>query len=282
MKFSTSNHSLAVTVIGLCLILVFGPAAQSAGSFSDLDIEYSELKVTLDKVLGENKQLHDTLAETRKTLADMRKNLAATNGETDIVQRQTMQMKLRMDALGIDSVSGNGEKLEQRLLTAVNDLRTSAAEKKNLSEVLVRLVETASLYAKTATGASPESRLALETEIRGANAILGMPSLNAVQAPAVASTMTDGMVISVKADLALVVINLGSKQGLKVGTPFQIVRGRKIIGTVRVVDVREKIAGAVIQDLSSEKDQVKVGDLLKVDAQRPISDNFLTTKADEH
>lgn len=267
MKFSTSSQSFAVTVIGLCFMLVYGPAAQSAGSFSDLDIEYSELKVTLDKVLAENKQLRDALAETQKTLAEMRKNLTVSNGETAVFQHQSMQMKLRMDALGIDFVTGNGEKLEQRLLAAVSDLRTSTAEKKNLSEALVRLVEAASLYAKTATVASPQSRLTLETEIRGANAILGISTVNAIQAPAAVATMTDGTVISVEPGLALVVMNLGSKQGVKVGTPFQIVRNDKTIGNVRVVDVREKIAGAVIQNLSSEKEQIKVGDRLKVDAQ---------------
>ena len=282
MHLSTSSQSLAVTVIGLCIILVFGPAAQSAGSFSDLDIEYSELKVTLDKVLGENKQLRDSLAETQRTLTEMRRNLTVSNSETAVFQHQSMQMKLRMDALGIDSVTGNGEKLEQRLLTAVNDLRTSNAEKKSLSEALVRLVEAASLYAKTATVASPQFRLTLETEIRGANALLGVSSSNAAEAPAAAATMSDGTVLSVEPGLALVVMNLGSKQGVKVGTPFQIVRDHKVIGSVRVVDVREKIAGAVIQNLSSEKDQIKVGDILKVDAQRPTSYNLLTTKTDEH
>ena len=268
MNLSTSSQSLAATVIGLCLMLVYGPAAQSAGSFSDLDIEYSELKVTLDKVFGENKQLRDALAESQRTLAEMRKNLTVSNGETAVFQHQSMQMKLRMDALGIDSVTGNGEKLEQRLLAAVNDLRTATAEKKNLSETLIRLVEAASLYAKTATGGSPQSRLTLETEIRSANVILDISSANAIHAPAAVATMTDGTIISVEPGLALVVMNLGSNQGVKVGTPFQIVRNDRMIGSVRVVDVREKIAGAVIQNLSSEKNQIKVGDRLKVDAQQ--------------
>ncbi len=268
MNLSTSSQSLAATVIGLCLMLVLVPAARSAGSFSDLDIEYSELKVTLDKVLGENKQLRDSLAETQRTLAEMRKNLTVSNDEAGVFQHQSMQMKLRMDALGIDSITGNGEKLEQRLLTAVNDLRASNAEKKNLSEALVRLVEATSFYAKTATGTSPQSRLALETEIRGANAVLGISSANAVEAPPAIATMSDATVLSFEPGLALVVMNLGSKQGVKVGTPFQIVRDHKVIGNVRVVDVREKIAGAVIQNLSSEKEQIKVGDRLKVDAQQ--------------
>ena len=73
---------------------------------------------------------------------------------------------------------------------------------------------------------------------------------------------------SLKDDLALVVMNLGSKQGVKVGMPFQVIRGEKIVGSVRVVDVRDKIAGAVVQNLSSEKDRIKVGDRLKVDVQQ--------------
>ena len=74
------------------------------------------------------------------------------------------------------------------------------------------------------------------------------------------------MVISIKEELSLVVANVGQKQGVKVGMPFQVLRGDQLIGTVRVVDARDKIAGAVIQNLTSEKDKIKVGDRLKVDA----------------
>ena len=75
------------------------------------------------------------------------------------------------------------------------------------------------------------------------------------------------MVVDVKDDLALVVANIGEKQGVRVGMPFQIWREDKRIGEVRVVDVRKTICGAVIQSLESEKEPVKTGDRLKVDAQ---------------
>jgi hypothetical protein len=268
MKLSTAGLKFAALVAGLSLISVARLGAQAKGSLSDLDIEYSELKVTLEKVLGENKQLRDALAETQKTLADMRKNLAASSGEGEIFKRQAMELKLRLEALGLETAGGNSGKLEQRLLAAVSDLRVMADEKKQLSEALVRLSEASSLYAKTATNPNPESRLSLEAEIRHASAALGTSSPNAVEGTPVPWTISDGRAISVKDDLALVVMNLGSKQGVKVGMPFQVLRGDKIVGSVRVVDVREKIAGAVIQNLSSEKDRIKVGDRLKVEAQQ--------------
>ncbi len=267
MTLSTFNRKLPTLVAGLCLMLVARPAmAQAGGSLTDLDIEYSELKVTLEKILGENKQLRDALAETAKSLADMRKNLAATSGETEVFKRQSMELKLRMEALGLDLAGGNNARLEQRLLTAVSDLRVTAQERKTLSQALVRLADAAAIYARSATGAPAESRLALESEIRNANKALGLDSGGAADAAPARSTITDALAISVKEELSLVVINLGSKQGVKVGMPFRAIRGDNVIGTVQVVDVREKIAGAVIQNLSSERDPIKVGDRLVVDA----------------
>ncbi len=268
MKFSTRGLKCAALVAGLCLITVARPLVHAEGSLSDLDIEYSELKVTLERILGENKQLREALAETGKSLADMRKSLAATSGETEVFKRQSMELKLRMEALGLDLAGGNNAKLEQRLLAAVSDLRATGQEKKSLSEALARLSDAAAIYAKSATGAPAETRLSLESEIRNANKALGISSSNALDAIPVLSTITDAIAISVKEELSLIIINLGSKQGIKVGMPFRVVRGKTFIGTVQVVDVREKIAGAVIQSLSSERDQIKVGDHLVVDARQ--------------
>jgi hypothetical protein len=266
MKLSTLGLKFAALVAGLGLFTIARSGTPAKGSLSDLDIEYSELKVTLEKVLGENKQLRDALAETQKTLADMRKNLAATSGESEIFKRQAMELKLRIEALGLETAGSNSAKLEQRLLTALSDLRVMAEEKKKLSEAVVRLSEAASIYAKTATGTNADTRLALEAEIRNANLALGLNSPNAIEAAAVPASISDAGVISVKDDLALVVMNLGTQHGVKIGMPFQVIRDQRLIGSVRVVDVREKIAGAYIQNLSSEKDRIQVGDRLKVDA----------------
>jgi hypothetical protein len=253
-------------VAGLCLSLVARPNGRAEGSLSDLDIEYRELKVTLEKVLGENKQLREALAENGKTLDDLRKNLAATSGKTEVFKRQSSEIKLRMEALGLDLAGGNNARLEQRLLTAVSDLRVLTQDKKNVSEALARLSDAASVYARSATGAPAEARLALESEIRNANKALGVESGSAVEASPLPSSVTDGMAISVKDDLSIVVINLGSRQGVKIGMPFRVLRGESVIGKVQVVDVRDKIAAAVIQNLSSEREPIKVGDRLVVDA----------------
>jgi len=265
-KLSTRFPGFTAVVAGLAVVLTSGSGKSADSSLPDLDIEHNELQLTLEKLLGEKKQLHDALSEKEKTLADMRKNLEAVTGESEIFKTQAKELKLRFEALGLDAGSGSASKLEQRLLDAVSKLRGMAEEEKKLSEALVRLSEAAALFAKTSPAGKTDARMTLETELRNARAALGDSSPNAVEATAVPASISDGMAISVKDDLALVVINLGSKQGVRVGMPFQVIRGGRLIGNVRVVDVREKIAGAIVQNLFSEKDQIKVGDHLKVDA----------------
>jgi hypothetical protein len=44
-----------------------------------------------------------------------------------------------------------------------------------------------------------------------------------------------------------------------------------LIATLRVVDVRQKICGAVIQEMDAGKDKIKVGDRLQADARQNVT-----------
>jgi hypothetical protein len=48
-----------------------------------------------------------------------------------------------------------------------------------------------------------------------------------------------------------------------------VMRADELIATLRVVDVRQRICGAVIQEMGSGK--IKVGDRLQVDARQNVS-----------
>jgi hypothetical protein len=79
----------------------------------------------------------------------------------------------------------------------------------------------------------------------------------------------DGSVISVKEEWSFVVGNIGESHGVKIGMPLRVMRGDRKIATLRVVDVRQKICGAVIED--SGKEEIKVGDRIQVDAKPNVS-----------
>lgn len=247
-------------------MLAFGGVAQGKdGSLSDLDIEFTEAKVTLQTVTDENQALKKEVADQQEAIKSLTASLAVSNSEAEEYRRKCGQLVLELNALGVEA--GNESKLQQRLLKAVSDLRILQTEKDKVSDQLVRLSEAMLRYLKTATNTDADARMAVETEMRNVNEVLGLPSSHAEAAPASPSTLTDAMVISIKDDLALVVTNVGRKQGVKLGMPFKVIRDNAEIGLVRVVDVRDAISGAVIQNLDSDKNKIKVGDRLRVASQ---------------
>jgi hypothetical protein len=246
-------------------LVCYGSDAENS-SLSEMDIEFTEAKLTLQTVVEENESLRQQLDLTRQQLSSLTETLALATTEAEVFRRESGELKLRMEALGLDSADPDRSKLEQRLLKAVRDLQIVQKERDQLADHLVRLSEAMVRYLQTATSDDAETRLALEEEMRAASEALGVPGSQTVEGAPVSPTLTDGMVISVKEELALVVANIGSRQGVKTGMPFQVWRGGNRIGLVRVVDVRERISGAVIQDLNSDKERVKVGDRLRVDA----------------
>lgn len=264
MPLFPRNRQLPLVLVIVCASLASGLRAQNdPSSFSDSDLEATEAKMNLDRALDENARLREKLAVTEATSAKLTESLALANSEAEVFRRTAAELKLRLEAVGIESGSGNS-----KLLAALNDLRLAREEQKKLADALAGLTEAIMHFLKGAVTSDPESRMTLETQLRQASGILGTPTAKSVEAPAVPATLTEAMVISIKEELSLVVTNVGSMHGVRVGMPFQVIRGEQLIGRVRVVDVREKIAGAVVQNLSSERDNIKIGDRLRVDAQQ--------------
>jgi hypothetical protein len=256
----------AVAVFAFFGMLAGGLSAKPKSSLSDSEIEAAEAKVAFDKVAEENVQLREKLAVLEAESAKMTESLANSESEAEVFRRESAQLKLRFEALGVSASGAHDGKLEQKLLQAVSDLRISEEERKKYADALTGISEAVIVYLKSPAGKNAESRSSLEAQVRRAGELLGSAPAAAVPAAPAAATLNDGMVIRVNEELSLVVANIGEKHGVKTGMPFQILRNDHIIGAVRVVDVRERITGAVIQELTSDKDKIKVGDRLKVAA----------------
>ena len=266
MKVSALNTRLSIA-LG-CLALAQGLAAENS-SLSDSNLETAEAKVTAETLLSQNETLRQQLSldrETQKTLTD---SLVVSNAEAELFRRKYSELQLRMDALGVESISKDRAKLEQRLLKAVRDLQLLQKENEAAREQLLKLTETVLRFVKSAQGSDPEARMEVEAQLRATNQLLTAKDAKAPNDEG--PDLMDGKVISVKEEWSLVVGNLGAQQGVKLGMPLRVVRAGKTIAILRVVDVREKISGAVIQELDSEKVKIKVGDRLQVDARQNAS-----------
>ncbi len=258
-------------MLALCLAVGVGiaPAGWAQGqdrekrSLTDLDIEFTETKLTLQAVTEENAELRRQLLESRESVAALAQSLAIANSEAEVFRREAADLRLRMEALGIEAIGDDTGQLENRLIKAVQQLQVLADEKDQYTEQLVRLNEALLAFLKTASSEDAQARMLLEEELRNAAEILGGRS-RAPQGAPVTPTMLDGMVMSIKPELSLLVGNIGASHGVRIGMPFGIWRNDRQIGAATAIDVRQRITGLVIQFLSEDITNVNVGDSLRV------------------
>ncbi len=255
-RLSTLNRKLSTGFL-LGLLSAGELAAQGNSSLSDTIIENAETEVTAGARPSHNE-------ETVKTLTE---SLAESNAEAELFRRKYSDLQLRMEALGLDAASKDKSKLEQRLLSAVSDLQLAQKERDQYRDQMLQLTEAMLQLLKTSTGGDAKARMEVEAQLRGTSDLIAKASAAVEAQP----TLMDGSVISVKDEWSLVVGNFGEKQGVKIGMPLRVLRGDRVIATLRVVDVRQRICGAVIQEMGSGKEKIKVGDRLQADARQNVT-----------
>jgi hypothetical protein len=242
-------------------------AAQGNSSLTESKIENADTKVTAAELLSQNEALRRELSLARETVRTLTDSLAESNLQAEVFRRKSSGLELRMEALGLESADKDRAKLEQRLLSAVSDLQLLQTEREQYRDQSLRLSEAILHLLKTSTGGDAQARMEVEAQLRSLNELIA----KADNPPAETATLMDGSVISVKDEWSLVVGNIGEKQGVKMGMPMRVLRGEKLIATLQVVDVRQRICGAVIQKMDSEKEKIKVGDRLQADARKNVS-----------
>lgn len=257
LKFAILNLQLA---IGICA------QAQGNSSLSESRVEEAERGVTDAALLAQNEELREQLSIAQESVRTLTTSLAESNAEAELFRRKFSDLQLRMEALGLESANKDRAKLEQRLLAAVSDLQLVEKERDEFRDQMLRLNEAMVTYLKSSQGADPQARMDVETQLRSSNDLVssGSAKPSAADQPG----LMDASVVSVKDEWSFVVGNVGQKQGVKIGMPLRVMRGERRIATLRVVDVRQKICGAVIEQMDSAKEKIKVGDRLQVDAQK--------------
>lgn len=223
-----------------------------------------ESAISFEAALDDPQGLQERFVLQQETIKSLTDSLAVSNSEAEIFKREAADLRLKMETLGIAEISEPGS-LQEKLLAAVRDLRVAKKELDALRQQIVTLSDASLTLANASEDSRPQARAELERELRAASELLGAAS-GAEETDAVVSSLTDGMVVDTKPELSLVVANLGERQGVKIGMPFMVLREGKPIASVRVVDVRDRISGAVVNELSDAMNSVRVGDRLRIDA----------------
>ncbi|PYK58124.1 MAG: hypothetical protein DME43_12625 [Verrucomicrobia bacterium] len=259
-KSEILNLKSAVMILVGCVTLARGLAAEENSSLSDSKNE----SVTAGALLAQKEELRRQLSLSQETVKTLTASLAESNAEAELFRRKFADLQLRMEALGLASASKDRAKLEQRLLTAVSDLQLAQKERDQYRDQMMQLSETMVRYLKTTEGGDAQARMDVEAQLRGMNALVE----KSTKAQPENGSLLDGSVISVKEEWSFVVGNFGAREGVKIGMPLRVKHGEDMVARLRVVDVRERICGAVIQE--SGKEKIKVGDRLEVDARPDV------------
>jgi hypothetical protein len=259
-------------VIGMPIMILSGflaPAQQLVAggnsSLSESKIENADMKVAAEADVSTETELRGQLALARNSIKTLTESLAAANMEAESFRLQYSDLHLRMEALGLESADKNRAGLEQRLLNAVSDLRLVREERDKYRNQVLSLSEAVIRFVKTSPDVDALARMELEAQLRESSEVASQTGCY----PEEAGTLMDGRVVGVKEEWSLVVGNIGEKHGVKLGMPMRVMRGDKQVATVRVVDVRHRICGAVIQGMDFGK--IGVGDRLQVDAHQNVS-----------
>jgi len=224
-------------------------------------------QTTTESLLAQNEDLRRQLSIQQESLKTLTASLAESNAEAELFRRKYSDLELRMEALGLASANKDRAKLEQRLLAAVSDLRLTQKERDEFRDQLLGLNEALLRYLQTSQGGDAQARMDVEMQLRKTSELVGGSTSAAAQEPQ--PSLMDGSVLSVKDEWSFVVANIGEQHGVKIGMPLRVMRGDQKIATLRVVDVRQRICGAVIED--SGKEKIKVGDRLQADARSNVT-----------
>jgi hypothetical protein len=254
-------------IINLQLAIGFCAQAQGDSSLSESKVENQERTVTSAALLAQNEELRRQLSVVQESLKTLTASLAESNAEAELFRRKYADLELRMEALGLASADKDRAKLEQRLLAAVGDLQLMQKERDESRDQMLRLNESIFRYLQTSAGGDAQARMEVEAQLRSTNALI----TKGQAAPLAQPGLMDGSVISVKEEWSLVVGNIGETQGVKVGMPLRVMRGDHRVATLKVVDVRQRICGAIVQQMDVPSEKIKVGDRLQVDAHSDVS-----------
>jgi hypothetical protein len=250
----------ALPLVAVWLAATGAVRAQSA-------FEYQELNTALQLAAQKIQSLEAQLATALGRGEALAQSAAAANQEAAELRDRHDRLRGLLEGLGIAALEQQPEAVQERLLSALSDLRVSETSRRRLADALMQLAEVSIEFAKTVPAPDAAAEQRLSAALESTEQVLVAAS--ASPAPSVEpASLQEARIVSLKPELGVAVLSVGSRDGVKPGMPFEIFREDKPIAKILVTEVRSSVSGAVVQELANKSDPVKVGDRGKVDINR--------------
>ena len=161
---------------------------------------------------------------------------------------------IRADGLAAAAVGGAADGQNDELLDLVTSESrlVTARLAKEIAGLRSDLEDRAGRIRKLSEALAEAQALLDADEARWAQAV-GAAAETPADAP------VEARIADVNADLGLVILDQGARQGVRYGLPLTVLRDRRRVARIRVVDVRERIAGAAVEE-TARGDYPQTGD----------------------
>ena len=202
--------------------------------------------------------LQQELAQRETVIRKLTEELAIARTESELFQKKWADAQLRAQTLGVKFGDSDDSALQRELIESVRALHLAELERQRLVDQLKRLLAGLEGGADvTAEVARVKSMLAVSRPATDSGATTNA-SVTGLE-----PTLEAAEVLEVNPDLRLVVLNVGLLHGVRVGMPFVVLRGDRVVAELRVVEVRRRICGALI-DKKDTNVTLAVGDAARV------------------
>jgi hypothetical protein len=240
------------TAIWFAGILFFAVVAWQVAGQESPSPEWAELKVVVDKLAAENAKLRESVVEQEKTIRSLTEAVALARSESELFQKRWAEARLRAQTLGVDFGDADAARTERQLIEGIRALYLSETSRRQLEKQLQRLVEALNGHGDVLTEATRAKELLADLQpANEAGKVVETGAMDAIR------------VVDVNVHLRLVVLNVGLMQGARVGMPLALMRGDRVVGELKIVEVRKSVSGALIERLDKNV-TVTAGDVVRV------------------
>jgi DNA repair exonuclease SbcCD ATPase subunit len=233
---------------------------QHADAVAAKEKELSDLQVNLNQVTDQQRTFREQRDGLQAEADRLKTSVDEFKRANDTMQANLSKIQATLGDYNnsIQQLSDQKDKANERAHEAER-ARDAAVSAKDAAELAQRDAEEATKNANTRIGDLEGEKVALNEQVDMLNTRLevilretGRPATDFIPQPAI-----EALVLDVKKDLKLVILNKGKKDEIKVGYVFDIYKGSQYKGQVRITDVQEAIASGIIQ---SEKSAIARGD----------------------
>ena len=190
--------------------------------------------------------------------------LAMAQAEAKAYREAWLKLKRRDELLGVASLSPEARDSHDKVARLAGELIRSEKARQEVFEKAKAAVESA---VKWAAEIDASKKATARSDFESAKRTLEATMKKNSEPRAMASGLTDAQIVAVDRNQQAVVLNLGSLQGAKEGMPFRIFRKDQVIGSCRLIEVREMTSSGLPEQLG-QGIQIEVGDRVAVLAEK--------------